>query len=219
MDDAQGIANRVSTGLGDARTALDGAPRGKGADDDLDQLRADLSQAEASLSDARNSLNGGNAKAALEQAKAADSKLSSVQSAVQVAMKKIDDWQARNKPGTNSKVPAPPIIAKTGRRMLLSVFPYVDPPLSIHTTQRWAILSLLSFSVLISAQPLNADSVESLARQVADLEATLARIRGDDPYIVIDTARNRLTIRQKQLGRPYGDVRNWKWQGPFGKSR
>ena len=69
-------------------------------------------------------------------------------------------------------------------------------PLSIHTTQRWAILSLLSFSVLISAQPLNADSVESLARQVADLEATLARIRGDDPYIVIDTARNRLTIRQ-----------------------
>ena len=98
MDDAQGIANRVSTGLGDARTALDGAPRGKGADDDLDQLRADLSQAEASLSDARNSLNGGNAKAALEQAKAADSKLSSVQSAVQVAMKKIDDWQARNKP-------------------------------------------------------------------------------------------------------------------------
>ncbi len=98
MTDAQNIANRVSTGLGDARTALDGAPRGKGADDDLDQLRADLSQAEASLSDARNNLNSGNVKSALDQAKSADSKLSSVQSAVQVAMKKIEDWQERPKP-------------------------------------------------------------------------------------------------------------------------
>lgn len=98
MTDAQNIANRVSTGLGDARTALDSAPRGKGADDDLDQLRGDLSQAEASLSDARNSLNSGNAKAALEQATAADNKLSSVQSAVQVAMQKIGEWQANNKP-------------------------------------------------------------------------------------------------------------------------
>ena len=97
MVEAQNIANRVSTGLGDARTALDGAPRGKGADDDLDQLRADLGQAEASLSGARNSLNGGNAKSALEQAKSADNKLSSVQSAVQVAMKKIDDWKTSNK--------------------------------------------------------------------------------------------------------------------------
>ena len=97
MVEAQNIANRVSTGLGDTRTALDGAPRGKGADDDLDQLRADLGQAEASLSGARNSLNGGNAKSALEQAKSADNKLSSVQSAVQVAMKKIDDWKTSNK--------------------------------------------------------------------------------------------------------------------------
>lgn len=97
-DEAQAIVDRVSNAIGDARAAVDGAPRGKGADSDLDQLRSDLGQAEASLGDARSSLSSGSFNNALDQAKAADSKLSAVQSAVQVAMKKIDDWKVKNRP-------------------------------------------------------------------------------------------------------------------------
>ncbi len=97
-DEAQAIVTRVSNAIGDARSAVDGAPQGKGADSDLDQLRADLGQAEAALGDARGSLGSGSFNAALEQAKSAESKLNQIQSAVQVAMKKIDDWKTKNRP-------------------------------------------------------------------------------------------------------------------------
>lgn len=97
-DEAQAIVTRLSNAIGDASAAVDGAPRGKGADSDLDQLRADLGQAEAELSDARGSLSSSDFNAALEQAKSAESKLNQVQSAVQVAMKKIDDWKMKNRP-------------------------------------------------------------------------------------------------------------------------
>ena len=97
-DEAQAIVNRVTNAIGDARSAVDDAPQGKGADGDLDQLRADLGQAEAALGDARGSLSSGNFNAALQQAKSADSKLSEVQSAVQVATKQIDDWKMKNRP-------------------------------------------------------------------------------------------------------------------------
>ena len=97
-DEAQAIVNRLSNTIGDARAAVDGAPRGKGADDDLDQLRADLGQAGAALTDARSSFGDGNFNAALEQAKSADSKLGQVQSAVQVAVQKIEDYKQKNRP-------------------------------------------------------------------------------------------------------------------------
>lgn len=61
---------------------------------------------------------------------------------------------------------------------------------------RSAILSLWGLLMLLALTPLCANNDDLLARQVADLEAKLARIRGNDPYIVIDTARNRLTIRR-----------------------
>ena len=61
-NEAQAIINRVAPGISDTRGSLGSTPRGKGADDDLDQLNADLSQAEADLSSARSSLNGGKAK-------------------------------------------------------------------------------------------------------------------------------------------------------------
>lgn len=97
-DEAQAIVSRVTNAIGDARSAVDGAPRGKGADGDLDQLRADLGQAEASLGSARSSLSSGSFNAALTQAKSAESKLNEVQSAVQVAMKKIEDHKMKNRP-------------------------------------------------------------------------------------------------------------------------
>ncbi|MXX14092.1 MAG: hypothetical protein F4Z86_11705 [Gemmatimonadetes bacterium] len=74
------------------------APRGKGADDDLDQLNADLNQAETSVSDARGSLDNGQYRDALAQAQEAENKLTEVQGAVTVALQKIEDWKERHKP-------------------------------------------------------------------------------------------------------------------------
>ena len=76
-DEAQAIVNRTSTGLTDARTAINGAQRGKGADDDIDQLRSDLGQVETGLSDARGNLNSGRFKDAVDQARNAESRLGS----------------------------------------------------------------------------------------------------------------------------------------------
>ena len=98
QDEATALVGRITPGLADARSALENAPKGKGADENLDQLRSDLSQAEASLSDARASLSGGKAKDGLTQAKAAEAKLTQIQSGLQTAMKKIADWQEENKP-------------------------------------------------------------------------------------------------------------------------
>ena len=97
-DEAQAIINRVAAGLSDARSSIDQAPKGKGADEDLDQLRADLSQGETSLSDARNSINTGKFKDALAQARSAEGKLSQVQGSVQTAMQKIEEWKKQNQP-------------------------------------------------------------------------------------------------------------------------
>ena len=71
-NEAQAIINRISSGLTDARSALNAAPRGKGADEDLDQLNSDLGQAEGSLNDARNNLSASKFKDALTQARSAD---------------------------------------------------------------------------------------------------------------------------------------------------
>lgn len=97
-DEAQAIVNRVSGALAGVQASVGNAPRGKGADDDLDQLRQDLSSADASLNSARSSLGSGKANDALAQAKAAESKLGQVQGAVQTAMKKIENWKVANRP-------------------------------------------------------------------------------------------------------------------------
>lgn len=97
-DEAQALINRVAPGLADARTSLGNAPRGKGADEDLDQLNADLSQAEANLSDARSNLSSGKYKDAVAQARSSESKLSQIQGSVQTANQKIEAWKEQNKP-------------------------------------------------------------------------------------------------------------------------
>ena len=97
-DEAQAIVNRTSTGLTDARTGINGAPRGKGADDDIDQLRSDLGQVETGLSDARGNLNSGRFKDAVDQARNAESRLGQVQGAMQTAMQKIETWKEKNRP-------------------------------------------------------------------------------------------------------------------------
>ena len=96
--EAQGIIDRTATGLADARSAIGGAPRGKGADGDLDQLQADLSQAEGWLADARNNLGSGKFKDSLSQAKSAEGKLAQVQSSLQTAMRKVEEWKEQNQP-------------------------------------------------------------------------------------------------------------------------
>ena len=96
-DEAQGIINRTSTGLADARAAVGAAPRGKGADGDLDQLQADLAQAESGLADASNKLGAGKFKDSLSQANAAEGKLGQANSALQTAMRKVEDWKEANK--------------------------------------------------------------------------------------------------------------------------
>ena len=97
-DDAQAIINRLSGGLADARAAVEGAPSGKGADEDLGQLRASLSQTEATLGSARGDLSSGKFKSALDQAKSAEMGLNGVQSSVAAAQKKIADYQEKHRP-------------------------------------------------------------------------------------------------------------------------
>lgn len=97
-DEAQALVNRLSGGLSDARAALEAAPAGKGADDDLDQLRADLGQAESSVGSARSDLSSGKFKSALASAKAAEAKMSGIQSSVETAKAKIADYQEMHRP-------------------------------------------------------------------------------------------------------------------------
>lgn len=96
--DTQAAIERVMPGISETRVSLGEAPRGKGADDDLDQINADLNQAETNIGDARSSLDNGQYKDALAQAQDAETKLAEVQGAVSVAMQKIEDWRERNKP-------------------------------------------------------------------------------------------------------------------------
>ena len=96
-DDAQAIIDSTSPSLAETREALNAAPRGKGADGDLDQLYADLGEAEASLNSAKGSLENGMFKDAQAQAQAAESKLGGVQDAVKIAMQKIENWKEENK--------------------------------------------------------------------------------------------------------------------------
>ena len=96
--DTQAIIERVMPGISETRVSLSEAPRGKGADDDMDQLNADLNQAEANISDARSSLDNGQYQDALAQAQDAETKLAEVQGSVSLALQKIEDWKERNKP-------------------------------------------------------------------------------------------------------------------------
>jgi len=96
-DEAQAVINSTAGGLADIRSSLNNAPQGKGADEDLDQLRSDLGQAEASIGDARSNLSSGKFKEALASARLAESKLGQVQGSVQTAMQKIEDWKEKNK--------------------------------------------------------------------------------------------------------------------------
>ena len=97
QNEATALVGRLGPGMADARSALESAPKGKGADENLDQLRGDLGQAETSLNDARASLSAGKAKDAVSQAKAAETKLGQVQNGLQTALKRIADWQEDNK--------------------------------------------------------------------------------------------------------------------------
>lgn len=97
-NDVQDQINRVSSGITDARLVIDSAPKGKGADEDLDQLRSGLGQAEASLSAARNNISGGKFKDAQTQAQSAESRMMQVTESIQTAIQKIEEWKKQNRP-------------------------------------------------------------------------------------------------------------------------
>lgn len=97
-NDVQDQINRVSSGIADARLVIDSAPKGKGADEDLDQLRSGLGQAEASLSAARNNISGGKFKDAQTQSQSAESRMMQVTESVQTAIQKIEEWKKQNRP-------------------------------------------------------------------------------------------------------------------------
>ena len=96
--ETQMIIDRVMLGISDTRGSLGEAPRGKGADDDLDQLNADLNQAEANASDARSNLDSGKYNDALARAQDSETQLSQVQGSIAMALQKIEDWKEQNKP-------------------------------------------------------------------------------------------------------------------------
>ncbi len=96
--ETQMIIDRVMLGISDTRGSLGEAPRGKGADGDLDQLNADLNQAEANASDARSNLDSGKYNDALARAQDSETQLSQVQGSIAMALQKIEDWKEQNKP-------------------------------------------------------------------------------------------------------------------------
>ena len=82
----------VDSGIAELRASLDRAPRGKGADGDLDGLSTGLSLAEADLTAARTDLSLDRLKSALERARSADDRIEELRSAMQMAIQKIEAW-------------------------------------------------------------------------------------------------------------------------------
>lgn len=91
----QSVLSAVEPVLMEARTELAKAPRGKGADADLDQLNIDLSMVESAITEARGSLDAGKLNASLESAKTAQSRLEVVQNNVKAAQEKMAQWKQR----------------------------------------------------------------------------------------------------------------------------
>jgi hypothetical protein len=98
-NEARALVDKVAAGVVETRTQIESAPRGKGADEDLDQLQGGVTQADQLLTESRSSLDADRPKDALEQAKSAESKLTEVQGAVQAALQKIEERRMARRGG------------------------------------------------------------------------------------------------------------------------
>lgn len=90
---AESLIASVTPAIEQARARLAEAPRGKGADEDLDRLTANLSGAEATLAQAREQLGAGRLKDAVASAQSADGAVKEVGSALDQAQEKIEQFK------------------------------------------------------------------------------------------------------------------------------
>lgn len=95
--DIQATISKVEATLGEAQASLSTAPRGKGADEDLDRLSTSLSLVGSALGEARNELNAGRLKAAQTQAYSAANQIAQVQTDVATALQKVEDWKQKRR--------------------------------------------------------------------------------------------------------------------------
>lgn len=91
------MLSKVETTLSEAQTSLASAPRGKGADEDIDRLGMLLNMVGSTLGEARNELNAGRLKAAREQAFSAENQIVQVQNDVAVALEKVEAWKQKRR--------------------------------------------------------------------------------------------------------------------------
>jgi hypothetical protein len=85
-DDASALMTEAKTAVEEAKGMLDKAPKGKGTQADLEQMKTDLSTAEASLTEADTAFNAERYLEAKSKADAAKTTAMNVKSAVEQAM-------------------------------------------------------------------------------------------------------------------------------------
>ena len=84
--DATNLIGQAKTVLGEAQTALDGAPKGKGTQADLEVMKADLASVSTTIADAEAALAGERFLEAKSKAQAAINSANTVKAAVEQAM-------------------------------------------------------------------------------------------------------------------------------------
>lgn len=95
--EAEALIGQITPSLADLRTQIEGAPKGKGADEDVDQLMMTLSDAEKTLGDARASLAANKAKEGMDQVKAVQAKVDMLNQDLTAAKEKIESWKDKRR--------------------------------------------------------------------------------------------------------------------------
>jgi hypothetical protein len=94
---AESLITSTTSGIEQARARLAEAPRGKGADEDLDRLTASLSSAESMIGQAREQVQGGRLKDAVATAQSAEGAVREVGTALDQAQAKIEEFKNRRR--------------------------------------------------------------------------------------------------------------------------
>jgi len=89
--------NKVEMALSELQTSLSNAPRGKGADEDLDRIGSIIEMISTTLTGAQNDLNAGHLKTAQEKAYVADKQMAQIHDTVTNALHKIENWKQKRR--------------------------------------------------------------------------------------------------------------------------